>query len=283
MTEKNDRTTCPNCDNDFEKSFNYCPHCGQKNKELTLKLSDFIREFLAANFNLDTKVFATLKALLRHPGFLTREYLAGKRTKYITPVRMYLLISIIYFFVLSFNDSKVAIMEVKTEKTPVEQQTSIIAIDPANPDSLYATERFIYDKVKILQSPAGQRMFSRTFKKNISIGMFILIPLTALIFYLFFRRKTHYYIPNLIFTLHLQTLIFFWFTIFSIIAFMVSFEWIAAAELLLILYLIFIWIKRFYSLTTWQTLWRLPLILLTYSMVFLVFVIAVLSISIWRI
>jgi hypothetical protein len=46
----------------------------------------------------DGRIAATFKALL-HPGRLTLEYLAGHRARYLSPVRVYLTLSVIYFVV----------------------------------------------------------------------------------------------------------------------------------------------------------------------------------------
>jgi hypothetical protein len=102
MIESN-KTTCPNCGNDFDKSFAYCPYCGQANKKLNLSFKYVVSEFLAASFNVDSKLFITLKLLLLKPAKLTHEFLAGKRAKYISPIRLYLLISLVYFFILTFT------------------------------------------------------------------------------------------------------------------------------------------------------------------------------------
>jgi hypothetical protein len=46
----------------------------------------------------DGRIMATLRGLLR-PGFLTSEYLAGRRAHYLPPVRLYLIVSVVYFVI----------------------------------------------------------------------------------------------------------------------------------------------------------------------------------------
>lgn len=88
---------CPNCG--AELLGEYCQACGQKKihrNELGLK-HFFIH---AANEFTDlesNKVVGTFTALLFKPGRLTDEYLAGRKGRYITPVRLYLTFSALYF------------------------------------------------------------------------------------------------------------------------------------------------------------------------------------------
>ncbi|HEX4618103.1 MAG TPA: DUF3667 domain-containing protein [Steroidobacteraceae bacterium] len=49
----------------------------------------------------DSRLWATLRALLFKPGFLTREFLDGRRARYLPPVRLYLVLSVIFFLALA--------------------------------------------------------------------------------------------------------------------------------------------------------------------------------------
>jgi hypothetical protein len=64
-----------------------------------------IGHFFADITHFDSKIFVTLKDLMFRPGFLTREYVEGRRTRYLNPIRMYIFISAI-FFVALFAGSK---------------------------------------------------------------------------------------------------------------------------------------------------------------------------------
>lgn len=65
----------------------------------------FISQFMKDYFTFDSKFFASITPLLINPGFLTQEFFAGRRVRYITPLRLYIFISIIFFLVLSFLGS----------------------------------------------------------------------------------------------------------------------------------------------------------------------------------
>jgi Protein of unknown function (DUF3667) len=85
----------------------YCTHCGQENVEIKESFGHLITHFFSDLTHYDSKLFVTLKDLLFKPGFLTNEYLAGRRAGYLHPVRMYVFVSFLYFLVsLSFNDDE---------------------------------------------------------------------------------------------------------------------------------------------------------------------------------
>ena len=88
---------CPNCGSDL--SGEYCNNCGQKKihrQEFSVK--HFTRQALNEVTDLESnKIFKTLVALLFRPGILAAEYLAGRKGKYVGPIRLYLTFSAIYF------------------------------------------------------------------------------------------------------------------------------------------------------------------------------------------
>jgi Protein of unknown function (DUF3667) len=105
-SEKN----CLNCGTYVEER--YCSHCGQENVETKESFRHLVSHFFSDLTHYDSKLFTTLKDLLFKPGFLTNEYLAGRRVNYLHPVRMYVFVSFLYFLVtLSFNG-----LESKTEE-----------------------------------------------------------------------------------------------------------------------------------------------------------------------
>ncbi len=235
---------CPNCGNSFDPDFNYCPYCGQENKPLDLRLKHLIREFLSANFNLDSKLLITLRLLIFHPAKLTQDYLSGKRQKYITPVRLYLIISLFYFLVLSLNPSSISI-NIKTTGNEVNKELTNSQLG-----------KTIWKKVTILQTPRGKKLFWQKMQNNFSAAMFLFIPLTALVLSLLFPGPP-YYAWHLVFTIHLQSLIFITLTLLNIIFLVTRSDWITFVKLLTVLDLSFIWLKKFYRLTTAGTLLRM--------------------------
>ena len=87
---------CPNCES--EREGEYCGQCGQKRTHpQNLTVIGFLKNALHELTDLDSKFFKTFIALLFRPGQLTAEYLADRKERFITPVKLYLLISAVYF------------------------------------------------------------------------------------------------------------------------------------------------------------------------------------------
>ena len=75
----------------------YCGRCGQKNAPLRVPLWRHIYETVETHLFLDSRMARTLPAFLFRPGFLTREHNDGRRVRYSSPLRLYLLMSLLLF------------------------------------------------------------------------------------------------------------------------------------------------------------------------------------------
>ena len=98
-------TSCADCGH--EASSRYCPQCGQRQDTHHRDLIALGRDFFGDVFTYDSKVFVSLRWLLFKPGWLTLEYIAGKRTRYVTPLRLYLFFSVVFFLLLSVTSGAV--------------------------------------------------------------------------------------------------------------------------------------------------------------------------------
>lgn len=78
----------------------FCPSCGQSVKTFSRPWLEMARELLAEALDWDGRMARSLGLLLTRPGFLSQEYISGKRVTYTSPVRMYLVISLLFFLVL---------------------------------------------------------------------------------------------------------------------------------------------------------------------------------------
>lgn len=63
-------------------------------------------EFLGSLFSYDSKLFISLKALLFSPAKMTKEYLSGKRVKYLNPFRIFISMALLFFIVSSLTTEK---------------------------------------------------------------------------------------------------------------------------------------------------------------------------------
>ena len=80
----------------------WCPACGQETSLALPTARQFLREAAGRYVALDGRLWRTLWALVARPGFLTREYFAGRRRRYIRPARLFLVMSVLLFAALRF-------------------------------------------------------------------------------------------------------------------------------------------------------------------------------------
>lgn len=77
----------------------HCYACGQPTKGLIRQFSDILGDFMDTVLNIDARIFRTVGPLLAHPGRLSLEYFAGHRVRYVSPVRLFVFLSIATFLV----------------------------------------------------------------------------------------------------------------------------------------------------------------------------------------
>ena len=94
-------TECQNCSQRFEAHYPYCPYCGMKTKD-ELTLGVLFNNTISNYFSVDARFFKSYLPLMLQPGFLAKEFVDGKRIKYLHPAQMYLFISVVFFLLFSF-------------------------------------------------------------------------------------------------------------------------------------------------------------------------------------
>ena len=93
----------------------HCYACGQPTKGLVRHFSSIIGDFMDSVFELDSRILRTLGPLLFKPGALSLEYFEGRRVRYVSPVRLFVFLSLFAFFAaqlrfdFAFNEPPVAV------------------------------------------------------------------------------------------------------------------------------------------------------------------------------
>ena len=232
-----DERNCLNCGFSLKEEYTYCPSCGQKDTSKVASVRGLIVDFLGDYFTFDSKIFKSLKPLLLNPGVLTLEYLEGKRVSYIPPLRLYIFISI-FFFVLFAQ---------------------------LNPNQSMAMQG---DQV-------SQDMFDYFIDQHMHKVLFVLLPVFALILYIFYHRAYKNYFVHFIFSLHFHAFMFFILGLYLITTSYVTqnmFEvnqWVfAILQFVFILYLFFAF-KKVYKQRIFTSVWKLITIVLLYAFSFI--------------
>ena len=114
----------------------YCHVCGQENVVPKETFWHMVTHFFFDITHFDSQFFETVKDLLFRPGFLSKEYMAGRRANYLHPVKMYVFTSAI-FFLLFFSFfkptvSNIQLMNKKDRKNTMVQLKEILKKESDN-------------------------------------------------------------------------------------------------------------------------------------------------------
>lgn len=228
---------CRNCGTPAPLKF--CPECGQETTLHPPTLGEFLHEFVGHYVAVEGSLWRTLALLLARPGRLTREYLDGRRRRYVLPLRLYLTASFLFFLVLKLvagtvtpgmkvlvDGRDIAVAEYQAEVA------SAAALAASGPASAASGARFEVLKANDCGG-AGQRACSRLeaalnesfehaqehpqealdharehFLHWAPYAIFVLLPAFAGIMQLAYRGRGMTYGEHFVFSLHLHA---FWF------------------------------------------------------------------------
>lgn len=122
---------CLNCGADLYDRF--CHKCGQENVEPKQTFWGLVIHFFNDITHFDSKLWTTLKPLMLKPGFLTEEYIKGRRVQYLDPIRMYMFISFAFFVVfISLQPAQIQYLKQTHPKTTHIIDSTTHAIDEFN-------------------------------------------------------------------------------------------------------------------------------------------------------
>jgi hypothetical protein len=179
---------CPTCSK--EVSGNYCSNCGERilADKQELRLSHFLKEAYHELFDLDSKFVRTLRYLFTRPGFLTLEILHGRKSIYIKPIRLYIMLVLLHFLSFSmiqsadiFNVDRLPLMNFAPQLKEIIQEKEVI--------SQQTHEEFTLQ-------------LSQKIKDNLSIILYFVVFLAAGILHLLYPSFRRYYVEHLYFVFH---------------------------------------------------------------------------------
>ncbi len=238
-------TNCPNCQ--AVTLGDYCHRCGQHYRRFDQFFLSLISEALEDVLRADSRTLKTVGALLLRPGFLTTEILANRRARYLPPIRLFLVTSVIMFFLatigMATSQAPIAGAGIgKNEATQNEGTTESAGAAPAVvPDQNPADIRFSLDErdemvrqLDRLDIPGlseqenqslrlllkGQLMkmvrvleaeptiFINQYIDVLAVAMFFLVPLFAVILKIAYIGSRRYYSEHLLFAINNHSFIF---------------------------------------------------------------------------
>jgi hypothetical protein len=252
---------CANCG--AERSGPYCGRCGQNDRDYQRALPPLVSELLREAFELDSRLIRTLKLLLFKPGALAVEFSNNRRASYVSPIRLYLFVSILFFFFLSLG----AEFDPAADPDRPKVQVQVDEVEDADPGKLLSlldeervrraeeilsrsdssiTRLILLQIADDLQSPTAEAPDAamvfllgeavdvlyepgsvfRQFMDNLGVGMLVMLPVYALLLKLFYPIRRRFYVENLVFSIHLHTFIYLVFMLQMLLSIPTGMAWL---------------------------------------------------------
>ena len=220
---------CRNCGAPL--SGGYCGACGQRVREL--RLSDVAGEAIEDLTDLDSRLWITLKGLVFKPGSVTADYINGRRARYVPPIRLYLVVSFLVFLTLSMTEGG-PVVDAASDVDPdmLEERGRGVFIPRTNEEGeqeiltvqeyleAEGLEDDIAEMPEWFQELVGRMVtnaerlqgdptaFTEGLTRRLPQMMFFLLPVFALLLWLFYLGAPLHYLQHLIFSVHYHTVAF---------------------------------------------------------------------------
>ena len=256
--------SCANCGSPL--AGRYCSACGQRADAQAHSVGSFLHELLEALTHADSHIWATLVPLLRRPGFLTLEYFAGRRVRYLPPLRLYLFMSVLFFLVSALLGSGTgAHVNLQVDKPQSAEECAQLQSNlkwggqPLLPRLKAACRNVVAD---------NGRMFGENMVHNLGRAMFVFLPVMAALMKLLYWRPRRYYLEHLLLLLHNHACVFLLLSIF-----LPALHWLGSSNWTGVLLLALIWyvvrylyrsMKVMYGQSRWLTLLKFGVLVCAY-------------------
>ena len=224
VAESNETRLCPECGTPGVGE--YCHNCGEQMEMHLFSVKHYIKEVFHEFAVFDTKFFRTVPALLFKPGFLSREYIAGRRKRYLSPARLYTLVAFVSFFALGYYGRNWIEAELQKD---------------------IASHGEFHVQWENLTGKEASHVAEIWLKFIIEVSPYVLLlgstPIFALSLKILYWKRHILYAEHLVFSFH-----FYAFSLIVLIGslFIPSYYWLLIALGLFLMYL-YIALKRFYS------------------------------------
>lgn len=267
--------TCRNCG--VTTSGNYCSNCGQETRLHAPSFGEFLHEFIGHYVALEGRLWGSIKRLVFNPGLLTNEYLAGRRKRYVEPLRLYLSLSIIFFAVLKLSGADLITLDARP--VPPERKEQIERSIEEKKAQAKAHPEIVnenLEQVLAREAPSVFKAFDdwdkmdnkkRTdlliagFYKYAPYAIFLLMPVFALWLKVLYLGTGRRYGEHFLFGLHTNAFAFLMLGVFFLLPDgffkFLALCWVAG-------YLPWA-MQRVYQKGRWGTLWRWLLLIVLHS------------------
>jgi hypothetical protein len=178
---------CLNCGLPLVPEQNFCSNCSQKSVVHRLSLHDVGHDAMHYFTHADKGIFSLLWHLLKRPGQVQREYVAGKRKKYFPPLNFFLLVAAIYVFMIN-------IISPATRENIISKQEQARFEKITDPEKKANVAMILDRRVKA----------SQFINKYSNVVAMIATPLISFFFWLFYLKGRYNYTEHLVANLYIS-------------------------------------------------------------------------------
>jgi Protein of unknown function (DUF3667) len=255
----------------------YCHACGQHAHESARSVSALFHDAWHLATHVDERFWKTLYALLLRPGVLTKEYFAERRARYLPPVRLYLVLSVLFFAFGAASPHKMGAdfkgVRLDPERGASEQGLAAFlgGLDCSKVHSgAKWLEKLIQDSCLRNIHTYGEGI-AAVFVANIPKMMFVFVPLMAFAMLILYWRPRRYYVEHLVFFLHNHAAVFLILLLETLLAWAGSLyafkslgSWIVVLTSVYTLWYLYRAMRVYYGQGRWLTIAKLMVVGMTY-------------------
>lgn len=200
--------TCKNCG--ALVSARYCGECSQARDVHMPSTHELLHDALEGITHSDSRLWRTLRTLWFKPGALSEEYIAGKRMSYLPPFRLYLIVSVAYFFLASFVHQDMVILSFQDDNPKVNVDPKEFSCDQVNMGTVIGIPKLDPRFRRVCQDGIANHgaELKHLMAGAVPKAMFVFLPLIAWLSMLFYWRPRYPFAVHWLFFLHLHAFFF---------------------------------------------------------------------------
>ncbi len=263
----------------------YCSACGQHAHDSARSIATLFHDAWHLLTHVDGRLWGSLYLLLLRPGRLTQEYFAERRVRYLPPVRLYLVLSVLFFalfFLLSSQNAN------QSSAAPGPQSNVAAAIgdhaatkrggfslDTADCGKIQTSLKWLENPLRracLRNVDTGGHAWTDAFISSIPKMLFVFVPMIALAMLILYWRPRHYYVEHLVFFLHIHAAVFLILLLEALIGWIAGMlgwrtfgEWMILFTTLYTVWYVYRAMRVYYAQGRWLTLGKFLIVGVAYT------------------
>ncbi|MCC5860924.1 MAG: DUF3667 domain-containing protein [Gammaproteobacteria bacterium] len=216
---------CRNCE--APVTGQYCWQCGQRVRERMITMGELIAGLTTDLFQFESRLWRSVRPLLLSPGRLTADYLGGRQARYMPPFRMYLVLSLAFFLLVTIGYGDTVVRLNVDDTLATEDRMGIEWRATRQDRGTFADENCRFENVTILGpgwladylTPELLRQrclriverpeeYARRVLDAFPVALLLALPALALVMQLLHAFSGRYYVEHLLFFVHYHSFLF---------------------------------------------------------------------------